>query len=134
MKNFNVGIKGVVTNQNGGVLLLKKNQQKPFWEVPGGRIDDDESIEQTLEREIQEELTGSSNFTIVQILCAHSLPHDIADGLSLMLIYYQISIKLPDPIQISDEHSEYMWVSSLDQVPIDGGTYKALKAYFEQNK
>jgi 8-oxo-dGTP pyrophosphatase MutT (NUDIX family) len=133
VKQFNVGIKGVVTRSDGSVLLLKKNQEKPFWEVPGGRIDNDESIEQTLERELHEELPGSTNIEVKRILCAHRLPHDIAKDLSLMLIYFEVRVDLPDPIEISDEHSEYVWVTSLDELPLDGGTYKSLKIVFDQS-
>lgn len=132
MKLFNVGIKGVVTRKDGAVLLLRKNQENPFWEVPGGRIDQDESIEQTLERELHEELPGCTNLHIKRIVCAHRLPHDIAKDVSLMLIYYQVTVDLPEPIVISEEHSEYRWITSLDELPLDGGTYKALKIVFDK--
>ncbi len=132
MKKFNVGIKGVVTRDDGSVLLLRKNQAEGFWEVPGGRVDDDESVEQTLERELHEELPGCSDIKIKRILCAHRLPKDIGDDLGLMLIYFEVALTLPDPIAISDEHSEHLWVQSVDQVALDGGTLKALTAIFAQ--
>ena len=132
MKAFNVGIKGVITRSDGAVLLLKKNEAKSFWEVPGGRIDGNESIEQTLEREIQEELPGSSDIKIDRILCAHRLPKDIAKDVSLMLIYYQVSVTLPDVIKLSEEHTDYTWIQSLDDLPLDGGTFKELKVIFNK--
>ncbi len=131
MKKFNIGIKGVIT-KGGSVLVLKKNQENPFWEIPGGRIDADESIEQTIVREINEELPGSSDIEIKRILCAHRLPKDIGEDLGLMLIYFEISADLPDPIEISEEHSEIKWIKSLDEIEADGGTLKALEAIFSK--
>lgn len=58
MKTFYVGIKGVIVN-DGKVLMLRANAalgRRDIWEIPGGRIDDEENIEQTLRRELQEEL------------------------------------------------------------------------------
>ena len=132
MKKFNVGIKGVICREDGSVLLLKKNQAESFWEVPGGRVDNTESIEETLLRELQEELPGVMDVRIKRILCAHRLPKDIGEDLGLMLIYYEVACKLPVPVQISDEHSEYRWVKSIDEVPVDGGTLQALAASLKQ--
>ncbi len=132
MKKFNVGIKAVVRRKDGGVLLLKKNNQESFWEVPGGRVDDDESIEETLMRELQEELPGISRIHVNRILCADRLPKDIAEDLGLILIYYEVFCVLPVPIQISREHSEFKWIKSLDEIALNGGTLKALTAAFKK--
>ncbi|HMS50553.1 MAG TPA: NUDIX hydrolase [Candidatus Saccharibacteria bacterium] len=130
MKQFNVGIKGVVRRKDGAVLLLRKNQDDTFWDVPGGRIDGDESIEQTLNRELSEELPGIQDIRIGKILCAYRLQKDIALDTSLALVYYEVTAVLPDPVQLSDEHNEYCWVSSLDQAALGDGTREALMALF----
>ncbi len=128
MKKFNVGIKGVVRRDDGAVLLLKKNKgDKSFWEIPGGRINDDESIEQTLRRELAEELPGIKDVHIQGLVTAHRLPFDIDDDLGLMLIYFEVTANLPDPIQLSEEHTDHTWVKSLDELELDEGTLKALK-------
>lgn len=131
MKKFNVGIKGVVKRNDGSVLLLLKNQKNPFWEVPGGRVDGDETVEQTLYRELREELPGCSNIVIKRCLCAHRLPKDIGEDLGLMLVYFEVSAKLSEPIELSQEHTDYRWVKSLDEVSLDGGTHKALSIIFK---
>lgn len=131
MKNFNVGIKGVIRREDGAVLLLKKNNEKAFWEVPGGRIDGDESIEQTLRRELAEELPGSTNVRVKRILTAHRLPFDISDSVSLMLIYFEVEVTLPKLIKISEEHSDFKWVTSVDDVELDQGTLKAVQEIFK---
>ncbi len=131
MKAFHVGIKGVVRREDGAVLLLKKNSENPFWEIPGGRIDANETIDETLIREINEELPGSNNVQIKRILCAHRLPKDIAPDLSLMLLYFEVSADIPNPVVLSEEHTDSRWVRSARELEVDGGTKKALEAIFE---
>lgn len=135
MKKFNVGIKGVIRRDDGAVLLLKKNKgEKSFWEVPGGRIDGDETIQQALIRELHEELPGTKDIVMQRVLIAHRLPFDIAEDLGLMLLYFEVSATLSEPITISEEHSEYMWVNTIDEVPLEEGTLKALKEVFTFTK
>lgn len=127
MKQFYVGIKGVV-RQGDAVLVLKKNQAEPFWEICGGRIDGDETIEQTLKRELEEELPGITQIEVGKVLCAHRLPKNVDGSTSLMLIYYEVKASLPEPIQLSDEHTDYKWIKSSTELSLDGGTLKAVKA------
>lgn len=125
MKKFHVGIKGMIIKDNRVLILKKKSGD--FWDIPGGRIDGNEDIESTLSREIQEELPGSKNISINRILCAHRLHKDILEDISLLLVYYEINVDLPDPIKLSDEHSEYKWIENYDEVQLDGGTLAAIK-------
>lgn len=132
MKTFHVGIKGVIRRDDGAVLLLMKNSENAFWEVPGGRMDDEESIDETLLRELSEELPGISKVENKGIICAHRLPKDIKPELSLMLIYFEVRASLPDPIRLSEEHKDFKWVKSVHDVLLDGGTLKALSIIFGQ--
>lgn len=44
--------------ENGKILLIKRRTmpEKGKWALPGGRIEDDETVEECLKREIKEEL------------------------------------------------------------------------------
>lgn len=55
-----ISVKGIFKDKSGKVLLVKlgKNKQE-FWSAPGGGVEEDESIEHTLLRELREE-TGYS--------------------------------------------------------------------------
>ncbi len=50
---------GVIQREDGQVLLAERPLGKPwagYWEFPGGKVEDNETSEQALKRELQEEL------------------------------------------------------------------------------
>jgi len=111
VKTFYVGIKSVIVKDDK-VLLLRANKaqgRRDIWEMPGGRIDGDETILQALNRELQEELPNIKNIKIYEILHAHRLPWDIDGDKSLVLIFYRVSADFDSDPQISDEHVDWQW-------------------------
>ncbi len=112
MKTFYVGIKGVIV-KDGKVLILRANKaigRRDIWEMPGGRIDGDETIEQALRRELKEELPNIKNIKIYEILHAHRLPWDIDGDKSLVLIFYRVRADFDGEPKFSDEHVDIRWV------------------------
>jgi len=58
---------GLILNKNGEILIVQKNSYQPNeWDFPGGGIDGGEKAEETILRELQEEL-GSKNFKIIKV-------------------------------------------------------------------
>ncbi len=114
MKKFYVGVKGIVQDPEKGVLLLRDPR---IIDVPGGRIDGDENFQQTLTREMSEELPGSKLVRIGELLGASRVPKDIDGDTSLVLVFYRVEVELPEPIQLSDEHDSYMWVNNIESLP-----------------
>jgi 8-oxo-dGTP diphosphatase len=61
-KMFNVGIKGLIENSEGKVLVLKSSLKghriptEAYWDIPGGRIEEGENVLDVLKREVEEEL------------------------------------------------------------------------------
>jgi 8-oxo-dGTP diphosphatase len=113
MKTFFVGIKGVIIKDEK-VLLIKANKQiegRDHWEVPGGRIDDDETIEQALRRELSEEVPNIKNVKIHDVLHAHRIPRDIDGETSLVLIFYRVTADFDGEPELSEEHAECKWAS-----------------------
>jgi 8-oxo-dGTP pyrophosphatase MutT (NUDIX family) len=111
LKTFFVGVKGVIAKDNH-ILLLKKNGDRPFWDVPGGRINEGETIGQTLVRELKEELPSLATITVAELLSAHALTRNIQDTTSLTLLFYRVEATFTsDDIKLSSEHSEYEWMT-----------------------
>lgn len=117
MKKFYVGVKAIIHDENRGVLLLKDPR---IIDVPGGRIDDDENFEQTLRREISEELPNTTVKSIGELLGTYRVPKDISENTSLVLLFFEVDAVVPDDITLSDEHTGYIWVKSVEDLPEEG--------------
>jgi len=63
-KSFHIAAKALIRSE-GKLLLLRDGQ---FWDLPGGRIGDDENPKQTLIRELNEEPHGIQDVRIGQLV------------------------------------------------------------------
>lgn len=107
---FNVGVKAAIIKDDR--ILIVKHATKGFWDVPGGRIDGDESTKDTLARELAEELPGSRLKNIGETICAYRVPDlTFPDGAGLLLLVYRVELEVPDPVVLSEEHAEARWVT-----------------------
>lgn len=124
-KLFFVGIKGLVEDKAGNVLLLKADVTKhrgnaePYWDIPGGRIDEGETngVATTLRREILEE-TGVAVVENIEFLTAvisnHQIPLEGDKKAGLVLMVYKVTIPEDSNIKISQEHVAYEWVTKAE--------------------
>lgn len=115
---FHLGIKGLITNKENKILLLKVNVEAlkgyndaPYWDIPGGRINVSDTIENTLQREIEEE-TGIREIRDIKpinmVLSNIRIPLDNED-VGLILSVYACAIDDNANIKLSNEHTEYAW-------------------------
>lgn len=115
---FHLGIKALIRNKKGQILLLNTNLAtftgpiEPHWDLPGGRIQKGENIEQALYREVEEEI-GVKNIKIVKFLDASISKIRITKkDYGLILFTYLCSINNLKNIRLTDnEHVEFKWVS-----------------------
>ncbi len=122
-KKFHIGIKTLITNTEGKILLLQVNVEKlkykdlgAYWDIPGGRIEQGGGVETTLKREIQEE-TGVDEiedyFFFHASIANIEIPTE--DGMvGLALFIYKVKVKEEVRIIISDEHIKYEWFTPKD--------------------
>ncbi|MEK7556529.1 MAG: NUDIX domain-containing protein [Patescibacteria group bacterium] len=115
-EKFYVTVKGLVV-QDGKALILegKDPQGRLTWDLPGGRIDNGEDVEQALAREVLEELPGSSNLVIERYLHSYRYPIPYEDGTHGFCVIYEIDLNLPR-VTVSPEHTGYRWISK-EEVP-----------------
>jgi 8-oxo-dGTP pyrophosphatase MutT (NUDIX family) len=111
-QSYYLGIKGIIKNSSAKILLLK--HQQGYWDFPGGRVNPDETPEQTLLREVKEE-TGLTNLndikarsmvlSPIQIKCPDKQTHGL-------IFWYHTCTHMQDTtIRLSDEHTDYWWAN-----------------------
>lgn len=120
-KLFHVGVKGLITNNEGKLLILKVNtstfkNKTVHWDIPGGRIQEGQSAIDTLRREVMEETDLEIDrqptfFTAVISNIEIPLPENEIVGLVLMI--YRVSIPVGSEIHLSDEHTAFEWVDPM---------------------
>lgn len=119
-KLFQVGVKALITNDEGKILVLDsgdwhlKNQTR-HWDIPGGRIQEGHSILETLQREVEEE-TGVKEISDEKFFTAavsnfKDMPVD-GHMVGLILMVYKVKIPKNSKIVLSEEHSNHEWVDS----------------------
>jgi 8-oxo-dGTP pyrophosphatase MutT (NUDIX family) len=120
-KLFNIGIKGLIENPDGKILLLKapgweRAKIGAHWDIPGGRIEEEKSIIDVLAREIEEEIgiTKIKNPELFSVVISnHEIPFE-DKVLGLTLIIYRVQIPGNSKIKLSSEHVEYEWVEKAE--------------------
>jgi len=108
-------VTAAVITENGKVLLARRKPGGAMggrWEFPGGKIEPGETPEQSLERELREELAISAR--IGEFLLSTSYE---GDGVSLELLVYRAERIRGEPALI--EHDEISWVSPRDLAGYD---------------
>ena len=102
-KLFEVNQNVVIENNTGGILVLKKDGK---WMLPGGRLEDNETWLEGLQREVKEE-TGIENFLIEKILNV-----DTSDsGKTYVVTFFVKLVEVPE-IKLSKEHQECSWLDT----------------------
>jgi 8-oxo-dGTP pyrophosphatase MutT (NUDIX family) len=118
-KLFYISLKALIRNK-GKILLLTKNVgSETYWDLPGGGIEDFDTFETTLKRELIEEVKGVTNITIIdQIASSWELDRKfVQDDNRQLVIFYLVDADVSN-IQLSLEHSGYKWidVNNLDEI------------------
>ena len=123
-KLFFVGIKGLIENSEGEILLLQadvtkhRGVDKPYWDIPGGRIDEGEDdVVKTLKREIKEE-TGIEKIKelafFTAVISNHQIPLEHNKKAGLVLMVYRVSVPDDSEVILSKEHISHEWVSKAE--------------------
>lgn len=133
IQKFDVGLKAFV-ERNGQILVIRESIGG-LWEVPGGRIDVGEErlpLQDILLREISEELGSSFTITIghpfitwVRVWTAPKVGQVYLTGFRCTYVSGEITI--------SDEHTEYQWVSpkTVSQLDFAPGYREALDEFWK---
>jgi len=120
-----VAAKAVIVS-DGKVLIVSDNGK---WDFPGGGIEGDERLHDALERELLEE-TGITDFAIGKVIHADEWFIEKLD-LHVVAVFYLCEAEgQPVPKQLSDEHTDFAWISpeELKDYDVTPDTSRALEA------
>ena len=109
-KRPQLAIRAIVCNDKNEILLLKRNNTDycpGWWNLPGGKVEYNETAEAALIHEIKEET--SLDVSKAQFLFyLDNLPDEESDLHFVTLIFY---VEAVGKLNINGESSEYSWVS-----------------------
>ncbi len=109
-----LGVDSAVVNDKGQILVLKRGDGS--WGMPGGWADVGESPFETAERETFEE-TGLKVKPVGYIAVTYKTPKNYPGFASQVNICVAVEPVSDDQkVTLSHEHSDHMWIDSIDQV------------------
>lgn len=121
-----ISVKGIIFNHDHKVLLLRNDRDE--WELPGGRLEKSEQPQETVLREINEEL----GITVEIEGIIDSWVYEVLQGQYVFIVTYLCKYSGDGNIRISVEHLEYDWfnINDIESATVSDG-YKSsiFKAY-----
>jgi mutator protein MutT len=118
-----VSAKGIIFNTEGKALLLRN--ERNLWELPGGRIEKGEQPEQTVFRELYEEIGIKVEINkLVNVWV-----YEVLEDKHVLIITYLCGFEGNQEIQMSEEHIEYGWfsLSELEDLAAAEGYKKSIR-------
>ncbi len=114
---FHLGIKAIIRNEEGKILLLKVDHRKligideAYWDIPGGRLKKGSTMKDTLSKEISEETGIDAGLSCKPFQVAVSPLRIPVEGGDVGMILWTYLCETADvgEIQLSDEHTESGW-------------------------
>jgi len=127
-ETFHLGVKALIFDESGKILLLKRYSEKKerqTWDLPGGRVQKGESPEVAFKREVFEE-TGLQHLHSVDFVAMELTGFRISippEEMGLIFSIYQCRLIESQPIILSKEHCEFQWVSLTSAVSMLKANY-----------
>ena len=134
-QQFEIGVKALITHKRK-ILLLRRSDYG-VWDMPGGRINQGESLAVALRRELAEELAISA-ITTGNLIHAQEqeVDHPLPNDCHLMLLFIYVQIDTPQNLTLSDEHIASYWasVNDLENMRMKPATRQAAKNILRHNR
>ena len=116
-KPYGLTMRGIVKNENGEILLLKRHEKSingpGKWELPGGKVDKGEFFDECLVREIKEETNLDAR---LGDFC-EAIQDDYFHKRTVQVIMYLIDVN--GEVEISEEHVDFRWANVEDIKDLD---------------
>ena len=105
---FRVSLKAVIFNENNEVLIVKESD-RDWWDIPGGGMDHGESIKEALARELKEEVSLKGDFTY-KVILAEDPRHLPTHNLYQMRLTFLIENYKGDDFESGDDGDEVAFI------------------------
>lgn len=121
-----IHIAAAIINVSCNKTLLVRKKNSPFFMQPGGKIKENETPQQTLIRELKEEISFTVEEKNLQFIGEYEAEAANEKGFIVNAKIYKIQLKEQPIICINSEIEEIMWINlrSPPKVPIAELTLK----------
>jgi len=134
---FFLGVKALIINESHELLVLKNH--KGFWDLPGGRVAKGETLEETLARELSEEVGIKINNAFYLGTALSNIRITIGNlNAGLIIRLYHVTAPSTEAIVLSDEHISFHWLPmesalSLFKERFSEQFLQITKKYYQEN-
>lgn len=121
--DVNLSTKMVVFDFSNRVLILK-DAYSDYWDLPGGHIRDGESVDEGVQREVDEEvglwITHSEQIFVKELML--DTPR--------VVVFYAAKLREAEPkIDLSEEHLDYEWIEESQIEEYNLGVFEPILRY-----
>ncbi|WP_107656820.1 NUDIX hydrolase [Nocardia suismassiliense] len=119
---------GAVVAHDGKVLLLQRPADDfmgGIWELPSGKVDPGEALDQALIREVKEE-TGLDIAGIRKYL--GEFDYQSGSGKKSRQFNFTVDVVDPEPVELT-EHDAYTWTSLSEDPPVTDAVKEVLNRH-----
>jgi 8-oxo-dGTP diphosphatase len=105
----------IIIDEFGAILVTQRSSSMTLplkWEFPGGKVEDDEIFEQTIVREVYEELN-------LRVSVIEQLPSFSHNYESLIITLIPFICKIEEGVILLTEHEAFCWVSPNNLLDLD---------------
>lgn len=116
--SFHIGVKAVIFNKENRILLLERDHpiKRMYWDLPGGRLQKNESLISALVREIKEEI-GLSDvdhfYPLITTLTNIRIPIQQDESIGLIFSIFKCHLSSTFQPILSTEHINFEWFTPL---------------------
>ena len=101
-----------ILKRNEEFLVVRRSQQRRSypntWSFPGGHVEQDETLERALERELQEELSiVPTEYLLLDVIDDPNAPNEDSIRYHMFLV---TDWDPDEPVIANDEHAEMAWL------------------------